>query len=218
MRTDDEQRFAYLLREADCLDGAREYDDELALLKSALGARAGPGGLDPDHSAARRSPPRPTGPGADHWGQLRIRIGTVHLLAGRLEDALQAYLDVIASYPRTALAAEAQYRIGYAYETVADDFDRARSSTPRSRIRRRWAASCSRRARASRTSTACRLSRRDRARLAGSKGRGAVPARRALPVPARPPGARARGVPRDRERLSRHAVGRQGASTRRRGC
>lgn len=116
--TDDDQRLAYLLREADCLESARDYAGELTLLGGALAHEVkpvkGPGGV------------APTGLGADHYGLLTLRIGTVHLLAGRHQEALASYKNVIDDYPKTPLAAEAQYRIGYAYETVLDDFDVAR--------------------------------------------------------------------------------------------
>jgi TolA-binding protein len=115
---DDDERFTFLLREADCLEAARDYPGELALLNNAL-----------SHEPA---PPKSAGgavalaPGADRYGRLTLRIGTVHLLAGRQEQALASYRDVVQDYPKTALSAEAQYRIGYAYETVLDDFDAAR--------------------------------------------------------------------------------------------
>lgn len=124
--TDDEQRFAYLLREADCLEGAREYDQEIELLKSALSHERAPVVSTQTTANGTAIMNAPTGPGADHWGKLRIRIGAAQLLAGRLDPALQEFAQVIAGYPRTTLAAEAQYRTGYAYETQAENFDRAR--------------------------------------------------------------------------------------------
>jgi TolA-binding protein len=115
---DDDERFVYLLREADCLEAARDYTGELALLDDALSHETkpvkGPAGTVV------------TGAGGDRYGRLTLRSGTVHLLAGRHEQALTLYRNVIQDYPKTALAAEAQYRIGYAYETVLDDFDGAR--------------------------------------------------------------------------------------------
>ena len=63
--------------------------------------------------------------GYDHHGKLMIRIGTVHMLAGRLDDALAAYRRVVRDYPRSPLSAEAQYRSGYAYEVLGDDFEKA---------------------------------------------------------------------------------------------
>ena len=124
--TDDEQRFGYLLREADCLEGARQYDAEIDLLKGALFHERGPVVSTQTTANGTAVMNAPTGPGADHWGRLRIRIGAAHLLAGRFDPALQEFGQVIAGYPRTVLAAEAQYRIGYAYETQGEDFAKAR--------------------------------------------------------------------------------------------
>jgi TolA-binding protein len=115
---DDNERFTFLLREADCLEAARDHVAGLELLSSAL---------------AHEEPPvrSPTGvplasPGGDRYGQLTLRIGTIHMLAGRPQQALTAYRNVLQDYPKTALGAEAQYRIGYTYETVLDDFETAR--------------------------------------------------------------------------------------------
>lgn len=118
MATDDNQRFQFLLREADCLEAARDYTGSLSLLNSALSQEVVP--IKGPNGAA------PTGPGTDRYGQLTLRVGTAHLLAGRSDDALTAYRRVIQDYPRTGLAAEAQYRIGYTYETALDDFTTAR--------------------------------------------------------------------------------------------
>jgi tetratricopeptide (TPR) repeat protein len=126
---DDEERFGFLLREADALEGAREYDQEIDLLRGALAHEPAPIiTTQTTATGAAIVTPTASGPRADHWGRLRIRIGTAHLLAGRLDPALTEYNDVVASYPRTVLAAEAQYRIGYAWETLGDDFDKARAA------------------------------------------------------------------------------------------
>ena len=121
----DEERFNFLLREADCIEGARRYDESLALLQDAISHERAPVHGDTTGGKVYAAP---VGVGADRFGRLTIRIGTVHLLAGRLEPALEAYRRTIFDYPRTGLAAEAQYRIGYAYETVADDFASAREA------------------------------------------------------------------------------------------
>ena len=128
-RTDDE-RFDLLLRESDAIEAARRYDEALALLNDALSHERAPIHAD---TTGGRVYTAPTGPGANRYGRLMLRIGTVHLLAGRMTEALNAYRRVIDDYPRTALAAEAQYRIGYAYETEADDFGRAREAYARVR-------------------------------------------------------------------------------------
>ena len=70
-------------------------------------------------------------PGYDRYGRLLTRMGTVHLRAGRLQDALGAYQRVARDYPHDQIAGEAQFRIGYAYETLGDDFDLARSEYQR---------------------------------------------------------------------------------------
>jgi hypothetical protein len=54
-----------------------------------------------------------------------MRVGTAQLLAGRTAEALEEFTAVLEDYPKTALSAEAQYRIGFAYETGNDDFRRA---------------------------------------------------------------------------------------------
>jgi tetratricopeptide (TPR) repeat protein len=123
-RTDDE-RLDLLLREADCLEAGRQFDQELALLSDAISHVPVP--VHGDTSGGNFYT-APTGPRADHYGRLLLRIGSVHLIAGRLEPALTAYRRVVEDYPHTALGAEAQYRIGYAYETEGDDFPRAREA------------------------------------------------------------------------------------------
>ena len=119
----DEERLGFLLREADCLEAARTYDQELVLLKDALSHE-----LEtpvPDTTGGKR-PVGAASPAAQRWGRLMVRYGNAELLAGNLEEALAAYVRVTRAYPRTELAAEAQYRIGFAKETVAEDFDAAR--------------------------------------------------------------------------------------------
>lgn len=119
----DEERLGYLLREADCLEAARDYDGELDLLTEALSYEIEPS--KPDTGAVRT--PQQLQPGLDRYGRILMRIGTVHLLAGRMDAALDAYRRIVEVYPKTPLGAEAQYRIGYAYETVGDDFAAARA-------------------------------------------------------------------------------------------
>lgn len=121
----DELRFQYLLREADCLEAGREYDAELALLREALSHEQPPAPAANTTTVGQATVITQVAQGADRYGRLSLRIGTALLLNGKLEDGLQQYRNVIQDYPRSNLSAEAQYRIGYAYETVGDDFDRA---------------------------------------------------------------------------------------------
>src|SRR5258706_5049677 len=64
-------------------------------------------------------------PSNERWGRLMLRVGTVQTLQGQKDEALATFRRVLELLPQTASAIEAQYRIGYAYETVADDLDRA---------------------------------------------------------------------------------------------
>ena len=112
----DEERFQFFMREVDCLESGRQFDMELNMLRREL---------------ASTPPPPPVQPGqlpqagADHYGKLMMRIGTAELLAGRPQDAMREYAGVIKDYPKSALSAEAQYRMGFTYETGTDDFPRA---------------------------------------------------------------------------------------------
>ena len=132
---DDEERLGYLMREADCLEAAHDYARELALLKDAQSHEVEP--VPPPEPTTTVSQGTQSAPViqnvSDRYGRLMVRIGTVALLEGRVDDAVAAYRSVVHSYPHTPLAAEAQYRIGYAYETTADDFDKARDEYARVR-------------------------------------------------------------------------------------
>ena len=112
----DEERFILFNREIDCLESARKYDDELQALNSELGHTPAP---------ATPKPGELPQAGNERYGKITLRVGTAHLLAGRQKEALAQYAHVLQDYPKTAIAAEAQYRTGYTYETLGDDFDRA---------------------------------------------------------------------------------------------
>jgi tetratricopeptide (TPR) repeat protein len=138
---DDEERLGFLLREADCLEAARDYTTVIALLKDALGHERPPVVVELAETATSAAgasgspgtsvaPYQPT-PGGDRYGRILMRIGTAHLMAERQQDALDAYQEVVRLYPRSPLSAEAQYRVGYTFETVGDDFERARSEYAR---------------------------------------------------------------------------------------
>lgn len=117
----DEERLNYLLREADCLESARDFDAELKLLNDALSYEIEPVAPDTGATVAIRRLP-----GWDRYGRILMRVGTAHALAGDTDAALDAYQRIVQLYPKTALGGEAQYRIGYLFETIGDDFERAR--------------------------------------------------------------------------------------------
>lgn len=123
----DEERFALLLKEVDCLEAAREYDEEIQLLGSSLSHEIAPMRADTTRGMNMVGISQSQAQSGERWGRLNIRIGTVRALQGHKDAALTAYRDVIDRFPRHALGAEAQYRIGYVYETVGDDFETARS-------------------------------------------------------------------------------------------
>ncbi|MFI5372280.1 MAG: tol-pal system YbgF family protein [Candidatus Eisenbacteria bacterium] len=122
----DEDRFRWMLKEADCLEAGHEYDESLALLRDAISHEREPVLSDTTGKPGLGFVPTSANPIGDHWGQLKLRIGSVYTLMSRQPEALAAFNDVLLHYWRTPLAAEAQYRIGYLYEVVADDFDAAR--------------------------------------------------------------------------------------------
>jgi TolA-binding protein len=57
--------------------------------------------------------------------QVLIREGCVLGNLKRPDEAITAFQQVVAEYPSTPFAAEAQYRIGYTYEVHKEEFDRA---------------------------------------------------------------------------------------------
>ena len=130
----DEERFTLLLREVDCLEAARDYENEISLLRGSLAHEIPPQRADTTRRAGSAPVPITQIASGDRWGKLTMRIGTVRALQGRKDEALAAYRDVIDRFPRQALAAEAQYRIGYVYETVADDFEAARAEYAKVRL------------------------------------------------------------------------------------
>ncbi len=123
----DDDRLTFLFRESDCLEAARDYEAVLGQLKEALAHERLPVVTEGPTGPV---PYQPT-PGGDRYGRILIRIGTVHLMAERQKDALDAYQEVVHLYPKSLLSAEAQYRIGYVFETAGDDFERARSEYAR---------------------------------------------------------------------------------------
>ncbi len=123
----DEERFNALLKEADCLEAARDYEDEVSLLRNSLAYEIAPQRADTTRGRSSNSVPLLAVQSGERWGRLTMRHGTVCALQGHKNEALAAYRDVIDRFPRQALAAEAQYRIGYVYETVGDDFETART-------------------------------------------------------------------------------------------
>ncbi|NOT33539.1 MAG: tetratricopeptide repeat protein [Candidatus Eisenbacteria bacterium] len=128
----DDDRFTFLLREVDCYEAARDWNGALGLLRGAIGYEREPALVDT--AAATAGFGGTSNRQAERWGRLKLRIGTVLAQSGNRDGALESFNDVIARYWRQPLAAEAQFRVGYVFETVADDFERAREEYGKVRL------------------------------------------------------------------------------------
>ncbi|HEX5032652.1 MAG TPA: tetratricopeptide repeat protein [Candidatus Eisenbacteria bacterium] len=58
-------------------------------------------------------------------GDILLRIYDVMAVMGKPQDALKGYNDLVTRFPRTSVAYEAQFQIGYLYETAIQDLDAA---------------------------------------------------------------------------------------------
>ena len=58
-------------------------------------------------------------------GDVLLRIYDVMALMGRTQEALKGYNELVTRFQRTAVAYEAQFQIGYLYETTLQDLDAA---------------------------------------------------------------------------------------------
>ena len=58
-------------------------------------------------------------------GDLRLRLYECMALGGRVPEAIAGYRGLVEKFPRTPVAYEAQFRIGYLYEANLQDYDNA---------------------------------------------------------------------------------------------
>jgi tetratricopeptide (TPR) repeat protein len=58
-------------------------------------------------------------------GELGLRVNECMALLGRANEAIGGYRNLAEKFPRTSVAYEAQFRIGYLYESAFQDFDNA---------------------------------------------------------------------------------------------
>jgi len=58
-------------------------------------------------------------------GELGLRVNECMALLGRANEAIGGYRNLVEKFPRTSVAYEAQFRIGYLYESAFQDFDGA---------------------------------------------------------------------------------------------
>lgn len=64
-------------------------------------------------------------PRQKNLAQVLIREGCVLANLEKTDEAMSAFQQVVAEFPQSPFAAEAQYRIGYTYEVHLEQFDRA---------------------------------------------------------------------------------------------
>ena len=95
-------------------------------------------GMDPNFPGLNKnpSPARPktqsnqtrrdvNDPRQKNLAQVLIREGCVLANLKKTDEAMSAFQQVVAEFPQSLFAAEAQYRIGYTYEVHLEQFDRA---------------------------------------------------------------------------------------------
>ena len=58
-------------------------------------------------------------------GELMLRVYELMALSGRVPEAIQGYRGLVERFPRTPVAYEAQYQMGFLYETSLADLDAA---------------------------------------------------------------------------------------------
>ena len=58
-------------------------------------------------------------------GEVLIRRFALQAVMGRTHEAIEGYTALVTQYPRSAIAYEAQFRLGYLYESQLGDFDAA---------------------------------------------------------------------------------------------
>lgn len=96
-------RLDLALRRAEALRDLKRFDDALALLEQ----------WRPNAIAEKRE------------GELLLRLHDVRARVGKTDEAIAGYRRLIETYPNTPVAADAQFRIGYLYESALNDYDGA---------------------------------------------------------------------------------------------
>jgi TolA-binding protein len=129
-----------LTRLADALASAERYDsasavygqairvEERAKQRFEIGFRLGDAlkkGKHYEEALDHYLDMRPLAPAEKREAELELRIYDILALLGRSEEAIAGYREIVEKYPRTAVASEAQFQIGYIYETSLGDFDGA---------------------------------------------------------------------------------------------
>jgi TolA-binding protein len=97
------QRFELALLRGDAMRQTKRYQDALDFYKYWL----------------------PFGPAEKREGDVLLRIDECLAMLNRPQEALAGYQDLIQRYPHSNVAYEAQFQVGYLYETSLNDLDAA---------------------------------------------------------------------------------------------
>ena len=97
------RRLDVAFQRGDALEQLKRYDEALAYYESW----------------------RPFSVNEKREGELLIRRYGLMSLMGKTNEAIQGYQGLVTQYPRTPVAYEAQFRLGYLYESQLSDFDAA---------------------------------------------------------------------------------------------
>jgi len=97
------QRLDIALRRAEALRDLKRYDEGLAFLAQW----------------------RPNAITEKREGELLLRLHDIEARLGKTQVAIAGYRHLIEAYPNTPIAADAQFRIGYLYESALADYDTA---------------------------------------------------------------------------------------------
>ena len=100
---DGGRRLDLVMKRGDALEELRRYDDALAFYERW----------------------KPFAVNEKRDGELAIRMYGCMALLGRVNEALNGYRGLVAQVPHTPVAYEAQFRLGYVYESQLGDFESA---------------------------------------------------------------------------------------------
>lgn len=125
---DDRRRVDATVRQAETLVRMEEGDRALDLVRALLPkdvAVVQQGGV---RGANPGAAPTPAGMAADDVARLRLQEASALSRLGRTEEAIKTLEEIAARYPTSSFAVEAQFQIGYTYETLLDSLETARAA------------------------------------------------------------------------------------------
>lgn len=125
---DDRRRTEATVRQAETLIRMEQGEKALDLVRALLPKDAQviqtTGGRPANPGAA----PTQAGLAADDIARLRLQEASALNRLGRTDEALKTLEDIAARYPTSSFAVEAQFQIGYTFESLLDSLDAARAA------------------------------------------------------------------------------------------